>query len=111
MSESNNIEINEIKPTEATEIKPKRKPYKKRKDIGIKRVLVPKPRSPETAWRHNPDGTYNNNPSSESYFRDYYHKKLSGISICPFCNKEGVTANMLRHQKSNKCKKIQALKE
>ena len=109
MSESNNIEINEIKPTEATEIKPKRK-YKKRKDMGIKRVLVPKPRSPETAWRHNPDGTYNNIPSSESYFRDYYHKKLSGISICPFCNKEGVTAHMLRHQRSNKCKKIQALK-
>ena len=76
MSESNNIEINEIKPTEATEIKPKRKPYKKRKDIGMKREI-----RPETAWRHKPDGTYNNTPISESYFRDYYHKKLSGISI------------------------------
>ena len=101
MSESNNIEINEIKPTEATEIKPKRK-YKKRKDIGMKREI-------RTPWRHKPDGTYNNTPISESYFRDYYHKKLSGI--CPFCNKEGVTAHMLRHQRSNKCKKIQALKE
>ena len=98
MSESNNIEINEIKPTEATEIKPKRKPYKKRQDIGMKREI-------RTPWRHRPDGTYNNNPSSESYFRDYYHKTISGISICSFCNKEGVAANMLRHQKSNKCKK------
>ena len=77
MSESNNIEINEIKPTEATEIKPKRKQYNKRKDIGMKREI-------RTPWRHRPDGTYNNNPSSESYFRDYYHKNLAAISICLF---------------------------
>ena len=103
MSESNNIEINEIKTTEATEIKPKRK-YKKRKDIGMKREI-------RTPWRHKPDGTYNNTPISESYFRDYYHKNLSSTTMCPFCNKERGAVNLSRHQKSKNCKKMQALKE
>jgi len=81
MSESNNIEINEIKPTEATEIKPKRKPYKKRRDIGMKREI-------RTPWRYRPDGTYNNNPSSESYFRDYYHKNYRVFQFVHFVIKK-----------------------
>ena len=90
-------------PIENNEVKPKRK-YKERKDKGMKReIRVP--------WRHKPDGTYDNNPSSATYYRDYYREKLTGTICCPICNKEGLKIYLSRHQKSKKCREMQELKE
>ena len=54
-------------------------------------------------WRWNEDGTYNNKPTSESYFRDYYRRKASHHVNCSFCNKSVVFHDIKRHQRSKKC--------
>jgi len=93
-TENNNIILN-------NEIKPKRK-YKERKDKGMKRdIRVP--------WRHKPDGTYDNNPISESYFKDYYRDKLSIKICCPICNSMIGKQKMCKHQKTKKCRQLQEL--
>jgi hypothetical protein len=45
----------------------------------------PKGRVKSAFWRYKEDGTYNNNPISESYYRDYCHEKLSMKKECEFC--------------------------
>ena len=64
---------------------------------------------PRTAiWRRSEDGKYNNNPLSETYYKDYYHEKLAIKVQCPFC---GSTVNKQKlkseHQQSKKCLKFQ----
>ena len=61
----------------------------------------------KAAWRYNIDGTCNNKPSSESYFRDYYRRKASHHINCSFCNKSVVFHDIKRHQRSKKCLLIQ----
>ena len=64
---------------------------------------------PRTAiWRRSEDGKYNNNPISETYFKDYYREKLAIKVQCRFC---GSTVNKQKlkseHQLSKKCLKFQ----
>ena len=64
---------------------------------------------PRTAiYRHKEDGTYDKKPLSETYFNDYYHKKLGIKVVCEFC---GSTVNKQKlkceHQLSKKCLKFQ----
>ena len=58
-------------------------------------------------WRYNEDGTYNNKPLSESYFRDYYRKNASHHVNCNCCNKSIVVHDIKRHQRSKRCLLIQ----
>ena len=71
-------------------------------------VVKPKQvRTKRAIWRYGEDGTYNNNPLSEAYFKDY-HKKLGIKVVCEFC---GSTVNKQKlkceHQLSKKCLKFQ----
>ena len=59
-------------------------------------------------WRWNDDGTYNNKPISESYFRDYYRRTASHHINCSFCNKSVVFHDIKRHQRSKRCLLIQS---
>ena len=67
---------------------------------------VKRPRGkPRTAlWRYDrPDGKYNNNPISPSYFNDYYIKSLKNIYIeCPNCKTMIGKKNYARHISSGK---------
>ena len=76
-------------------------------------VITKKPRKVmerRAIWRYKPDGTYNNNPKSEAYFRDYYKEHLSAIYIeCPHCKKLIGKHNYSRHLASGKkCLKIRS---
>ena len=82
-------------------------------DISLSDEAVPttktrKPMERRAIWRYNPDGTYNNNPKSEAYFRDYYKDHLRAIYIeCPYCKKPIGKHNYPRHLASGKkCLKI-----
>ena len=57
----------------------------------------------KAAWRYNEDGTYNNKPVSESYFRDYYREKLAIKVECPLCGKFSNKEKLKRHQRSTRC--------
>ena len=62
----------------------------------------------QALWRWNEDGTYNNKPTSESYFRDYYRQNASHHINCSFCNKSVVFHDIKRHQRSKRCLLIQS---
>ena len=49
-------------------------------------IIVPKP---DTSWRRNPDGTYNNKPSDPEYFKKYYNEniKTQGVQKCVYCER------------------------
>ena len=67
---------------------------------------VKRPRGkPRTAlWRYDrPDGKYNDNAISPSYFRDYYKEKLSMKIECKFCKSEVCIQQIKRHQQAAKC--------
>ena len=57
------------------------------------------------AWRYNEDGTYNNKPSSESYFIDYYREKLAIKVQCPLCGHSVVKQKLARRQTTKLCTK------
>ena len=59
------------------------------------------------SWRYRDDGTYNNNPLSGTYFRDYYRDKLSIKKECELCNRPVCVQQIKRHQKSSLCLKNQ----
>jgi hypothetical protein len=42
---------------------------------------------PDTSWRRNPDGTYNDKPSDPEYVKKYYHAYLKnpGEYECEYC--------------------------
>ena len=72
-------------------------------------VVKPKQvRTKRAIWRYNDDGTYDKKPLTETYFNDYYHKKLGIKVVCEFC---GSTVNkqklQCQHQLSKKCLKFQ----
>ena len=52
-----------------------------------KSLEIPIPK-PDTCWRRNPDGTYNDKPSDPEYFKKYYHAKLKnpGEYLCELRN-------------------------
>ena len=52
---------------------------------------------PQKSWRWNEDGTYNNKPSSPTYFNEYYHKNLSIKVECPYCKKLVAKQTLGRH--------------
>ena len=88
--------------------------YRQRKkslteNVKPKRHWIPNPKGTEKSafWRYREDGTYDNKPLSESYFRDYYREKLSHKSECKYCKKEVCMQQMKRHQNTAKCLKIQ----
>ena len=65
-------------------------------------IPIPKP---DTSWRRNPDGTYNDKPSDPEYFKKYYHAKLKtpGEWVCEYCGNSLFTKrNYNRHQKYSK---------
>ena len=56
-----------------------------------------------TPWRHSEDGTFNNKPTSETYFNDYYNNNLKNVyTNCPFCNRSILKATLPRHIKHGK---------
>lgn len=61
------------------------------------------------SWRYNEDGTYNNKPTSPTYFKDYYHQKLKVLVECEFCHKMTGAQKLKRHHSTNVCKKFQNL--
>jgi hypothetical protein len=69
----------------------------KPKQVRIKRAI----------WRYGEDDTYNNKPISETYFRDYYHEKLSMKAECEYCKSVICIQQMKRHQHAAKCLKFQ----
>ena len=75
-------------------------------------IIIPKP---DTSWRRNPDGTYNDKPSDPEYFKKYYHAKLKtpGEYVCEYCEISLFTKrNLIRHnQKSKRCKKFRQVLE
>jgi hypothetical protein len=78
-------------------------------EVVTKRSYIKrKPPNPATDWRRRPDGTYNNNPISPTYYNDYYHEKLTHPVKCEFCNKSVVFKNYKRHiATTKKCLIIQ----
>ena len=71
-------------------------------------IPIPKP---DTSWRRNPDGTYNDKPSDPEYFKKYYHEqfKTQGVQKCVYCERLFNNKQLLnKHQRRNrKCKQIQ----
>ena len=49
-------------------------------------------------WRNNSDGTYNNKPIDDNYFRDYYRTKLCEKITCDICNKEISKGHFVKHK-------------
>ena len=82
-------------------------------DVPIETAKPKQVRTKRAIWRYNDDGTYNNNPLSEAYFRNYYKERLSTIYIeCPHCKKPIGKHNFPRHLASGKkCLKIRNLEE
>ena len=75
---------------------------------GEKVMTKPKQvRAKRAIWRYGEDETYNNKPISESYFRDYYHEKISMKTECKFCKSEVCIQQIKRHYKTAKCLKFQ----
>ena len=58
-----------------------------------------------TSWRKNADGTYNNKPSSPTYFKDYYNAKLAFKVECPLCGRIVGQQKLKLHQATRKCAK------
>ena len=74
------------------------------------KTVMTKPKQVRTKraiWRYGEDETYNNKPISETYFRDYYHEKLSMKAECEYCKSMVCIQKIKRHQKSAKCSKFQ----
>ena len=57
-------------------------------------------------WRWNDDGTYNNGPTSQTYFKDYYHEKLACKVECPLCKSVVGQQKLKEHQATRKCAKL-----
>ena len=62
-------------------------------------VVKPKQvRTKRAIWRYNDDGTYNKNPLSETYYKDYYLERVKHVYIqCPYCNKSIHKPHYARH--------------
>ena len=71
----------------------------------LKEPKIRNMRKESAAWRYNEDGTYNNKPSSPTYFIDYYHKKLAVKIACPLCDTVVGMQKLKEHQTSKKCAK------
>ena len=90
--ENTNIENIYDEVVDSDEVKPKRK-WNPNPNGRVKSAF----------WRYREDGTYNNNPISESYYRDYYKEHLSAIYVeCPYCKKQIGKHNYPRHLTSGK---------
>ena len=72
---------------------------------GAKR---PRGRQRYAMWRWNEDGTYNNGPSSQTYFKDYYHEKLAFKVECPLCKSVVGQQKLKDHQATRKCAKLRS---
>ena len=83
-----------IQPKPGVKRRPNR--YKERSDKGVQRG----PRSEATAWRHREDGTYDNRPTSLTYYQEWYQNKPKLIVTCEFCNKVTGKEKLYRHHKS-----------
>ena len=57
----------------------------------------------KAAWRWGEGGKYNNKPTSEAYFRDYYREKLAIKVQCPLCGNMVVKQKLQRHQTTKMC--------
>jgi hypothetical protein len=66
---------------------------------------------PATSKRTNPEtGIYNNKPNDPEYFNKYYNEKNRVPVVCPHCTCMVPKLTLLRHMRSNKCKKKANLK-
>ena len=75
----------------------------KPKQVRIKRAL----------WRYNEDGTYNNNPISPTYYKDYYLERVKHLYLeCPYCKKSIHKPHYARHiNTAQKCLKYRNIEE
>ena len=75
----------------------------KPKQVRIKRAI----------WRYNEDGTYNKNPLSETYYKDYYVERVKHVYIeCPYCKKSIHKPHYARHiNTAQKCMKNRNLEK
>ena len=56
-------------------------------------------------WRYRDDGTYDKNPLSPTYYKDYYNAKLSYKVECEFCKKMLGQQKIKEHQQRDICLK------
>ena len=61
-------------------------------------------------WRYSEDGTYNNKPTSETYFRDYYREKIAGKVTCELCGRIVGKQKLDRRTNTKICAKYSAAK-
>ena len=63
---------------------------------------------PAESKRINPEtGIYNNKPNDPAYFNKYYNEKNRVPVVCPQCACMVPKLTLLRHMRSNKCKRRQ----
>jgi formylmethanofuran dehydrogenase subunit E len=67
-------------------------------------------REKRALWRYSGDGTYNNKPISETYFRDYYREKIACKVACDLCGRIVGKQKLDLHQKTKICAKYATLK-
>ena len=110
-----NIEIIEDKSIEIIDRRTLRKGIKKNKTLEDAPPIeqVDKRNILRALWRTTTleDGTtkYNNKPCDPLYFKKYYDEKRKAIDgalvACELCKRKVTSGHMLRHQRSNICKK------
>ena len=62
-------------------------------------------------WRYNEDGTYNNKPISNTYFRDYYREKIACKVECVLCGRMVGKQKIHLHKLTNLCTRYSEYKK
>ena len=62
-------------------------------------------------WRYNEDGTYNNKPISNTYFRDYYGEKIACKVECDLCGRMVGKQKIHLHKLTNLCARYSEYKK
>jgi hypothetical protein len=72
---------------------------------------IKKEREKRAQWRYSEDGSYNNKPTSETYFRDYYREKIACKVACDLCGRIVGKQKLEVHKKTNICAKYANFKK
>jgi hypothetical protein len=72
---------------------------------------IKKEREKRAPWRYGEDGSYNNKPISETYFRDYYREKIACKVICELCGRSVGKQKLNTHKATKICAKFSAAKK
>ena len=114
IEDSNNTEVIEDKPIEIVDRRKLRKGMKKTVEDAPPVEKIDKRKILRALWRTTilEDGTtkYNNKPCDPLYFKKYYDEKRkekeATVITCELCQRKIAGGHILRHQRSNNCKKI-----